>query len=178
METPQPGNARGAKDNRLASPQEGVSLLRMIFGRRMLICVFTGFASGLPFYFLIQLVPAWLRAEGVSLREIGFFAVVQLPYVWKFLWAPLLDRYQLPFLGRRRCWMLTTQIMLLGALAVLGQWQPTSDLDLIMWLAVLVAFFSATQDIVLDAYRRELLPDEELGLVYLSTSTPTSSSPS
>ena len=164
METPQPGSAQGTKDHRSASPQAGVSLLRAIFGRRMLICVFTGFASGLPLYFLIQLVPAWLRSEGVSLREIGFFAVVQLPYVWKFLWSPLLDRYQLPFLGRRRCWMLATQIMLIVALAVLGQWQPTTDLNLIMWLAVLVAFFSATQDIVLDAYRRELLPDEELGL--------------
>ena len=153
--TPQPPDADAGA---------GTSVLRAIFGRRMLICMFTGFASGLPFYFLIQLVPAWLRIEGVSLREIGFFALVQLPYVWKFLWAPLLDRYQLPFLGRRRAWMLATQIGLLIVLATLGQWQPASQLDLIMWLAVLVAFFSATQDIVLDAYRRELLPDEELGL--------------
>ncbi|MEJ2130302.1 MAG: AmpG family muropeptide MFS transporter, partial [Gammaproteobacteria bacterium] len=142
----------------------GTSILRAIFGRRMLISVFTGFTSGLPFYFLLQLVPAWLRRDGVGLGEIGFFAVVQLPYIWKFLWSPLLDRYQLPFLGRRRGWMLVTQLALLVMVAALGHWQPASELDLIMWLALIVAFFSATQDIVLDAYRRELLPDEELGL--------------
>lgn len=155
MQTPPTPNARA----------EGrKSMLRAIFGRRMLICVFTGFTSGLPFYFLLQLVPAWLRRDGVSLGEIGFFAVVQIPYIWKFLWSPFLDRYQLPFLGRRRGWMLATQVALLLMVAGLGHWRPASELDLIMWLAVIVAFFSATQDIVLDAYRRELLPDEELGL--------------
>ena len=73
-----------------------------ILNRRMLICVFTGFASGLPLYVLIQLVPAWLRVEGVGLAEIGFFALIQFPYTWKFLWAPLMDRFTLPFLGHRR----------------------------------------------------------------------------
>jgi PAT family beta-lactamase induction signal transducer AmpG len=128
--------------------------------------VFTGFASGLPFFFLIQFVPAWLRESGVGLKEIGFFSLVQLPYVWKFAWSPLLDRYTLPLfgLGRRRGWMLATQLTLLAVIALLGQWRPDSDLDLIIVLAAVVAFFSATQDIVLDAYRRELLPDAELGL--------------
>ncbi|MGB5163643.1 MAG: hypothetical protein WBN61_00140, partial [Woeseiaceae bacterium] len=81
-----------------------------IFNRRMLICVFTGFTSGMPLYLLFQLVPGWLRTEGVGLAEIGFFALVQFPYVWKFLWAPLVDRYTLPFLGHRRGWMLLTQV--------------------------------------------------------------------
>ena len=135
-----------------------------VLNRRMLICLFTGFSSGLPFFFLIQFVPAWLRVEGVGLKEIGFFALVQLPYVWKFVWAPLLDRYSVPGLGRRRGWMLGTQVGLLVVMGALGYWQPAEELQLVMWVALVVAFFSATQDIALDAYRRELLPDRELGL--------------
>ena len=81
-----------------------------LFNRRMLICVFTGFSSGLPLYLLINLLPAWLRTEGVDLKTIGFFALIQFPYTWKFLWSPLLDRYALPLLGRRRGWMLVTQV--------------------------------------------------------------------
>lgn len=129
----------------------------------MLICIFTGLASGLPLYILVQLIPAWLRTEGVGLKEIGFFTLVQLPYTWKFIWAPLLDRYSLP-LGRRRGWMILTQLLLLVSVSLLGYWQPESDLSLIAILCLLIAFFSATQDVALDAYRRELLPDNELGL--------------
>ena len=70
-----------------------------VLNRRMLICVFTGFTSGLPLYVLFQLVPGWLRVEGVGLAEIGFFALVQFPYTWKFLWSPVMDRFTLPFLG-------------------------------------------------------------------------------
>ena len=79
--------------------------LRLLLTRQMLICVFTGFSSGLPLYLLLNLLPAWLRSEGVNLKTIGFFALIQFPYTWKFLWSPLLDRYRLP-LGRRRGWML------------------------------------------------------------------------
>jgi MFS transporter, PAT family, beta-lactamase induction signal transducer AmpG len=135
-----------------------------IFNRRMLICVFTGFASGLPLYVLIQLVPAWLKVEGVSLAAIGFFALVTFPYTWKFLWSPLMDRYTLPLLGRRRGWMLLMQVALLVSIAALGYLQPAQSIGVIAWLAFAVALFSASQDIVLDAYRRELLPDIELGL--------------
>lgn len=130
----------------------------------MLICVFTGLASGLPLYILIQLVPAWLRTESVGLKEIGFFTLVQFPYTWKFLWAPLLDRYTLPFLGRRRGWMLLMQLLLVASVMCVGIFSPTDDLTSIAALCLLIAVFSATQDIALDAYRRELLPDEELGL--------------
>ncbi len=135
-----------------------------IFNRRMLICVFTGFASGMPLYVLIQLVPAWLREGGVSLADIGLFALVGIPYTWKFLWAPLLDRYVPPLLGRRRGWMLVCQLALVIAVGVLGAFDPAQSTGVIAALCVVVAFFSATQDIALDAYRREILPDAELGL--------------
>ncbi|MCJ7592116.1 MAG: AmpG family muropeptide MFS transporter [Woeseiaceae bacterium] len=135
-----------------------------ILNRRMLTCVFTGFTSGLPLYVLFQLIPGWLRVEGVGLAEIGFFALVQFPYTWKFLWSPVMDRFTLPFLGHRRGWMLLTQIALLISLAVMGFIKPDLSLWTVAYLSVAVAFFSASQDIVLDAYRRELLPDVELGL--------------
>ena len=130
----------------------------------MLICVFTGFASGMPLYVLFQLIPAWLREGGVSLTDIGLFALVGIPYTWKFLWAPLMDRWSPPFLGRRRGWMLLTQVALLLSIGILGGFQPAQSTMLIAWIAFAVAFFSASQDVVLDAYRREILPDEELGL--------------
>jgi len=135
-----------------------------ILNRRMLICVFTGFTSGLPLYVVFQLVPTWLRVEGVGLAEIGFFTLVQLPYVWKFLWAPVMDRYTLPFLGRRRGWMVVTQIAIMASIAAMGFLQPALSIWTVAYLAAAMAFFSASQDIVLDAYRRELLPDVELGL--------------
>ena len=135
-----------------------------ILNRRMLICVFTGFTSGLPLYVLIQLVPAWLRVEGVGLAEIGFFALIGFPYTWKFLWSPIMDRYTLPFLGRRRGWMLVTQLALLASIASMGFIKPDLSIWTVAYLAAAVAFFSASQDIVLDAFRRELLPDIELGI--------------
>jgi PAT family beta-lactamase induction signal transducer AmpG len=140
------------------------SFKEAILNRRILICVFTGFTSGLPLYVLIQLVPAWLRVEGVGLAEIGFFALVGFPYTWKFLWSPVMDRYTLPFLGRRRGWMLVTQLALLASIASMGFIRPDLSIWVVAYLAAAVAFFSASQDIVLDAYRRELLPDAELGI--------------
>lgn len=137
--------------------------LRLLLTRKMLICIFIGFSSGLPLYLLINLLPAWLRSEGVDLKTIGFFALIQFPYTWKFVWAPLLDRYRLP-LGRRRGWMLFTQIGLLLAIGLLGGFSPRADLTPVIWLAVALAFLSATQDIALDAYRREILAESELGL--------------
>lgn len=130
----------------------------------MLICIFTGFASGLPLYLLIQLVPAWLMDGGVSLAEIGLIALVGLPYSWKFLWAPLLDRYFNAGFGRRRSWLLPTQLGLLAAIGALGFLHPQEQLQLVVALCFLIAVLSATQDIALDAYRRELLADNELGL--------------
>jgi len=137
---------------------------RALANRRMLICVLTGFSSGLPLYLLLNLVPAWLKTEGLSLKAIGAFALIQFPYTWKFVWSPFLDRYALPLLGRRRGWMGATQVLLLGAIAWLGTLSPTSELGMVIGLTALIAFLSATQDIVLDAYRRELLPEIELGI--------------
>ena len=141
-----------------------LSVWQQLFTRRMGICVFTGFSSGLPLYLLFNLLPAWLRSEHVDLKTIGLFALIQFPYTWKFLWSPLLDRYVLPLLGRRRGWMLLTQIGLLLVIATMGAFSPQSDLRTIAGIATLLAFLGATQDIVLDAYRRELLADSELGL--------------
>ena len=143
---------------------EARSFKEAILNRRMLICVFTGFTSGMPLYVVFQLVPAWLRVEGVGLAEIGFFTLVQLPYVWKFLWSPVMDRYTLPFLGRRRGWMLVTQLAIMMSIAAMGFLEPALSIWTVAYLAAAMAFFSASQDIVLDAYRRELLPDVELGL--------------
>lgn len=130
--------------------------------KKMLICIFTGFSSGLPLYILISLLPAWLRSEGVNLKAIGLFALINLPFTWKFLWAPLFDRYTPP-LGRRRGWLLITQLLLLISIPAFGFFKPQLDIWTIAYLATVVAFFSACQDIVLDAYRRELLIDAELG---------------
>lgn len=138
-------------------------LVESMLNRRMLICVFTGFSSGLPLYVIYQLIPYWLRQEGVGLKEIGLFALVGIPYTWKFIWAPFMDTYPLPFLGHRRGWILASQLFLFASIAGVGFLQPEQSLWAIAYLAMAMAFFSASQDIELDAYRRELLPDAELG---------------
>lgn len=140
------------------------SLWRSLLSRRMLICVLTGFSSGMPLFVLQQLVPAWLRAEGVDLATIGLFSIVAFPYTWKFLWSPAMDRFALPWLGRRRGWALLTQLGLLLTLAAFGLTAPERSVGAVAVVAGWVALFSASQDVVLDAYRRELLPDAELGL--------------
>ena len=139
------------------------TLRESILNRRMFICVLTGLASGMPLYLLVQLVPAWLRSSGVSLADIGLLALVGLPYSWKFLWAPLMDRLTLP-LGRRRGWMLVTQIGLILGIGSLGYVDPVNNMALVAAFASVIAFLSASQDIAIDAYRREILSDEELGL--------------
>ncbi len=136
---------------------------QILLNRHMLICIFQGFSSGMPLYVLIQLIPAWLRTEGVDLATIGLFTLVTLPYTWKFLWAPFLDRFSLPFLGRRRGWTLASQCLLLLCITQFGGVDPSVNLTAVAWLVFLTSLFSATQDIVLDAYRREMLADDELG---------------
>jgi len=117
----------------------------------------------MPLYVLVQLIPAWLRTEGVDLATIGLFTLITLPYAWKFLWAPFLDRFSLPFLGRRRGWTLVSQLLLLLCITQFGNANPGGNLTAVAWLVFLTSLFSATQDIVLDAYRREMLLDDELG---------------
>ena len=135
----------------------------ILLNRKMVTCIFLGFASGMPLYVLFQLVPAWLRSHEVDLATIGLFALVSLPYTWKFLWSPLLDRYKLSFLGRRRGWALLAQVGLLCSIAALGQFDPSESLQAIVVTVFVISLFSASQDIVIDAYRRELLADDELG---------------
>lgn len=134
-----------------------------IFNRRMLVCVFTGFTSGLPLYVIYQLIPAWLRTEQIGLKEIGFFALVGIPYAWKFLWSPVMDRYSFPMLGHRRGWMLFTQLGIAVTIGAIGWFDPQKSLWTIAYLAAAMAFLSASQDVVLDAFRREYLRDDELG---------------
>jgi PAT family beta-lactamase induction signal transducer AmpG len=136
---------------------------RHYFNREMLICVSLGFSSGLPLFILYNLLSAWLKSESVDLKSIGLFALVGFPYTWKFVWSPLMDRYQFPLLGRRRGWMFFTQIALLGTIGAMGFYSPKDELMMIVVLAGAVAFLSASQDIVIDAYRRELLSDAQQG---------------
>lgn len=141
------------------------NLKEILFNKRMLACVVLGFSSGLPLYLLFQLLPAWLRSEGIDLKTIAVFALIQLPYTWKFIWAPLMDRYNLIApMGRRRSWMLLTQISLFITICAYGFFNPQLNITSIAVVSTLVALFSASQDIVIDAFRREILSDEELGL--------------
>jgi PAT family beta-lactamase induction signal transducer AmpG len=130
----------------------------------MLMAFIMGFAAGLPLLLTIGVLQAWMKDAGVDLTVIGLMNLVQIPYTWKFLWAPLLDRYAVPLLGRRKGWLAIAQLALIAAIASLGMSNPRTHFGVMALAACLVAFFSATQDIVIDAYRREDLPDNELGL--------------
>jgi PAT family beta-lactamase induction signal transducer AmpG len=136
----------------------------VLFSRRMLVAFLMGFSCGLPLLLTLGVLQAWMKEEGVDLTWAGMITLVQSPYSWKFLWAPLLDRYAPPFLGRRRGWLLIAQIALAAAIALLAFSDPVAHPVRMAAAALLVAFFSATQDIVVDAYRREDLPERELGL--------------
>ena len=137
--------------------------LKVVFSRRMLVALLMGFSGGLPLLLTLGVLQAWMKEGGVDLTWIGMITLVQIPYTWKFLWAPFLDRFIPPFLGRRRGWLLMSQIALMASIVGLGYSDPVKNTWMMIVAAVLVAFFSATQDIVIDAYRREDLPDEELG---------------
>jgi MFS transporter, PAT family, beta-lactamase induction signal transducer AmpG len=139
-------------------------MLRLIFSPRMLVSFLMGFSCGLPLLLTGSLLQAWMKEEGVDLGLIGLFSLVGLPYTLKFLWSPIVDRYTLPFLGRRRGWLLVAQIVLMAAIVGLGFTSPEDNPSLVACAALLVTFFSASQDIVVDAYRREDLSDLELGL--------------
>ena len=141
-----------------------MNFLAPFFQKRLLVCIFCGFSSGLPLYLLIQLIPAWMRSENIDLGTIGIFSMFSMPYTWKFLWAPFLDIIEPPILKIRRGWTLLTQITLFVLIFLIGQFSVQEHLYVIGFLCLLISFVSASQDIVLDAYRREILPDKELGL--------------
>ncbi|MFY9347707.1 MAG: MFS transporter, partial [Orrella sp.] len=133
------------------------------FGRRVAPLLALGFASGLPLALTGGTLQAWATVENVSLQDIGFLTLVGTAYTLKFLWAPLVDRYVPPFLGRRRGWMAVTQVLLALGMVAMGQLSPADSLGPLAMLAVLVAFFSATQDIAFDAYRTDVLQAKERG---------------
>ena len=137
---------------------------QLLFSPKMLVMVLTGFSSGLPLLLTGSTLKFWMREEGLDLSTIGVFGLVGLPYTLKFVWAPLMDHIIPPFLGRRRGWMLLTQIALFGAIASIALLNPAENLPALAVVCLLITFFSASQDIVLDAYRRESLHDEELGI--------------
>ena len=140
-------------------------LVLTLCSRRMVLALLMGFASGLPLLLTGSVLQAWLREGGVDLTHIGLFALIGLPYTLKFLWAPLLDRYQILGLGRRRGWLIVAQCVIAAGLLVLSMNAPnTGQLLGVMGASFLVTFFSATQDIEVDAYRRESLAETELGL--------------
>lgn len=139
------------------------SILKVALSGRMLVTLLMGFSCGLPLLLTMSVLQAWMKEEGVDLTVIGMMALVGLPYTLKFLWAPFLDRYTLSFLGRRRGWLLIAQVALMIAIIGLGLTDPRSNPWMVAFAAFLVTFFSASQDIVVDAYRREDLADEELG---------------
>jgi PAT family beta-lactamase induction signal transducer AmpG len=143
-----------------ASAAEALSVFR---SRKIFLLLLLGFSSGLPLALTGATLQAWLTVEGVRLQDIGWFALVGQPYVYKFLWAPLMDRYPLPFLGRRRGWLLATQLALLVAVAWMGSVAPKESPWLLAALALSVAFLSASQDIVFDAFRADALDARERG---------------
>ncbi|NQV85375.1 MAG: AmpG family muropeptide MFS transporter [Rhodospirillales bacterium] len=140
---------------------------RVYGDRRILVILFLGFSSGLPLLLVFSTLSIWLKVEGVSLTTIGLFSLVRTPYTFKFLWAPVIDRMALPYvtrwLGRRRGWAFVTQAVLMLSIFALGVTNPAENPGLTAMFAVFVAFSSASQDIVIDAYRVEVLSDDEQG---------------
>jgi PAT family beta-lactamase induction signal transducer AmpG len=145
-------------------PEYRKSIIKVILSRRMLVALIMGFSCGLPLLLTLTVLQAWMKEEGVDLTVIGLMALVGLPYTLKFLWSPLVDRFTLPFFGRRRGWLLIAQLSLILSIMGLGLTDPGNNPWMVAFASLLVTFFSASQDIVVDAYRREDLPDEELGL--------------
>lgn len=138
--------------------------MKKVFSVRMLSMLLVGYASGLPLLLIGSTLQAWMTDEGVDLTAVGMVSLLGLPYVFKFLWAPLLDRYTLPFLSRRKGWMVLFQVLIVLCIVGLAFSNPKENLNVVSLWAFLIALFSASQDVVIDAYRREVLPDEELGL--------------
>lgn len=131
---------------------------------RLVMIWILGFASGLPLALTAGALQAWMTVDGLDIATIGFLSLVGLPYTFKFIWAPLMDRFEPPFLPRRKGWLFLTQLGVAGALLLISQVSPKDQTEVFALLAVLIAFLSASQDVVVDAYRTDILPPEERGL--------------
>lgn len=141
-----------------------VSIWKSLLSKKMLITMLMGFSSGLPLLLTGKTLQLWMADVGVDLKTIGFFAMAGIPASFKFLWSPLMDRFSIQGFGRRRTWLVISQISLTVALLIVASTDPKNNLYQMAVMAVLVAFFSASQDVAVDAYRRESLDDSELGL--------------
>jgi len=138
--------------------------LEIFRSRRVAVVCLLGFSSGLPLALTGGTLQAWMTVSGVDLATIGIFTLVGMPYTWKFLWAPLMDRFVPPFLGRRRGWIAILQMLLGLCIAVMGALDPATMPWAIAALALMVAFTSASQDVVFDAYRADVLRPNERGI--------------
>ncbi|MCY4645007.1 MAG: MFS transporter [Bacteriovoracales bacterium] len=141
-----------------------LDLLKSLKSKRMLMVLLLGFSSGLPIMLLYSALKIWMRREGIDLGTIGRFSWITIPYTFNFLWSFLLDRF-VPFrLGRRRSWLIITQIGLVLSLLAMSFQDPTISTTSLVFVGIILCFFSATQDIAVDSYRREILPDSEQGI--------------
>lgn len=131
---------------------------------RLIVVLVLGFASGLPLALTGSSMQAWLTIENIDIATIGFFGLVGIPYTFKFLWAPLMDRFEPPFLGRRRGWMVLSQLAVAAGLVLMSRISPSQNTETFALFALLVAFLSASQDVVIDAYRTDVLPAKERGI--------------
>jgi PAT family beta-lactamase induction signal transducer AmpG len=134
-----------------------------MLNRKMLAILCLGLASGIPLGIVVTVLQAWMTRSGIDLKTVGLAVLVQMPYTWKFAWSPLMDRFVLPFLGRRRGWMLVSQVAMIASIAAMGQFDPARAVGTILALATVVSFAGASHDIVIDAYRRDVLDESELG---------------
>ncbi len=143
--------------------QSDRDLFKVFQSRKMFYVLLLGFSSGLPLFLTSRTLQAWLTVEGVDLTTVGLFSLVALPYSLKFVWSPILDRFSLPFLGRRRGWMGLSQFLLLGSIGAMALARPGDGISYLATVALLIAFFSSTQDIAIDAYRTDVLEEREMG---------------
>jgi PAT family beta-lactamase induction signal transducer AmpG len=139
------------------------SMFQIFVSRRMFVMLLLGFSAGIPYALTAGTLQAWLTTAKIDIKTIGLFALVGIPYNWKFVWAPLMDRYFPKFLGRRRGWMLVTQLGLAAAIAGMALTNPEMNIEAVAITALLISFFSSSQDIVIDAYKTEMLLPEEYG---------------
>jgi len=137
--------------------------LALLLNRRQLATLLLGFSSGLPIALTASTLQAWYTVSGISIITIGFLSLIGQPYTYKFLWAPIIDRYIPPLLGRRRGWIIITQIGLIVGIIAMASLHPKTNPLLLAGVALLVAFLSASQDIAIDAYRVDVLPPNERG---------------
>ena len=138
-------------------------MLRKMLTRKMLTILCLGIAAGIPLGIVLTVLQAWLTKSGIDLKTISLAVLVQMPYTWKFVWSPLMDRFVPPFLGRRRGWMLVSQLLMIVSIVAMGQFDPAHAIVPILALATLISFAGASHDIVIDAYRRDVLDESELG---------------